>query len=556
MDYQNRQKSHQGSSPALSRSPVSRWQRVRLVTLMFILGILATGTFVACGSAPQSQLRVPTATSGETNNTESAADADATDTDAADTEDADTEDTDAADTEDADADAADTEDADTEDADTEDADAADTEDADADAADTEDADTEDTDTDAADTEDTDTDAADADADTDPAEDIADESTEPQSLMEQLVADTRHFKGDPDAPVTIIEFSDFQCPYCARFGNQTAPQIDEQYVEEGIVRMGYRHAAYHQGDAYLAAEASECAADQDAFWDYHDLLIDRLAVEQQNSFPQEVLTDFAAELDLDVDTFTTCLEEGTYADLVRNQTAQSREIGVSGTPTFMINGTFFVGAQPFENFQETIAAAQDGELEPSDTTPAEEEAENAEEIISQLVADTRHFKGDPDAPVTIIEFSDFQCPYCARFATETAPQITEQYIDEGLVRMGYRHAAYHEDEAYLAAEASECAADQDAFWDYHDLLIERLAVEQENSFPQEVLTDFAAELDLDVDTFTTCLEEGTYADLVRTQTQESQSLGVTGTPAFLINEQGVMGAQPFDVFEGIIESELP
>lgn len=415
----------------------------------------------------------------------------------------------------------------------------------------------------ADTDEADTDEIDTDEDeADEIETPADQSASDEDMtMAEIINTTRHFKGDDDAAVTIIEFSDFQCPYCSRFAKETIPQIAEDYIDKGIVRIGYRHAAYHRGDAFLAAEASECAADQDAFWDYHDLLIDRLVVDGKQDFPQEVLKQFATDLDLDSKMFNTCLESGTYSDLVREETNESQQIfQVSGTPTFLINGNRLVGAYPYPAFAEAIETARDVETDSSEQAVQMEEEqpdpeEQAQELMNILFEETRHFKGDPDAPITIFEFSDFQCPFCSRFATETAPQIDEMYIQEGLVRMGYIHAAYHEGDAYTSAEASECAADQDAFWDYHDLLIERLADEGKHDFPKDVLKQYAADLDLDTEQFNTCLDEGTYADVVREQTQLSQYIGVTGTPTFVVNGKGLVGAQPFEVFQQVLDEEL-
>lgn len=406
------------------------------------------------------------------------------------------------------------------------------------------------------------------AETETAEDAEDTETpadQPASdedmTMAEVIKTTRHFKGADDAVVTIIEFSDFQCPYCSRFAKETIPQITEDYIDKGLVRIGYRHAAYHRGDAFLAAEASECAADQDAFWDYHDLLIDRLVVDGKQDFPQEVLKQFATDLDLDSKMFNTCLESGKYSDLVREETDESQQtFQVSGTPTFLINGTRLVGAYPYPAFQDAIDAVLEAETDSSEQVVQMEEEqpdpeEQAQELMKILFEETRHFKGDPDAPITIFEFSDFQCPFCSKFASETAPQIDEMYIKKGLVRMGYIHAAYHEGEAYTAAEASECAADQDAFWEYHDLLIKRLADEGKQDFPNDVLKQYAADLDLDTEQFNTCLDEGTYADVVRQQKEMSQYIGVTGTPTFVINGKGLVGAQPFEVFQQVIDEEL-
>lgn len=177
-----------------------------------------------------------------------------------------------------------------------------------------------------------------------------------------------------------------------------------------------------------------------------------------------------------------------------------------------------------------------------------------EIKSLIVAQTRHFIGDESAPVTIIEFSDFQCPYCAKFAAETWPQIYQRYIQTGKVRFGYTHFTILGQGSSWAAEASECAGEQGKFWEYHDLLFNSLAGDKQG-FNKERLTELAKELRLDHQKFTACLENGKYTDLVRQQTQFSQSLGVRNTPSFVINDQPLIGAQPFEAFQKIIEEEL-
>ena len=194
---------------------------------------------------------------------------------------------------------------------------------------------------------------------------------------------------------------------------------------------------------------------------------------------------------------------------------------------------------------TASAASDAR----DANPAQDNP-SVETFMNTIVAETRHFKGSPDAPVTIVEFSDFRCPYCGRFTTGAGRQIDERYVEEGLVRFGYQHFAFLGPESLSAAEASECAAEQDAFWAYHDLLFERQA-----GVNAESLRQFAAELELDTEAFDTCLQSGKYTSLVRNETAAVQALGVTGTPSFLINGQPLVGAQPFEIFEQIIEAEL-
>ncbi len=195
-------------------------------------------------------------------------------------------------------------------------------------------------------------------------------------------------------------------------------------------------------------------------------------------------------------------------------------------------------------------------------------------------------GLQDAPVTIIEFSDYQCPYCQRFWAQTLPQIKREYIDTGKVKFVYRDFpilglghAY----AQKAAEAAECAGDQGKFWEFHDLLFEnqnKLTSLQKQVDSQTIegrtivtiknmkgtlyfdITDnieemkqFAQELGMNTTAFNSCLDSGMYTEEVEKDLQDGIDAGVTGTPAFFINGIPVSGAQSFDSFKQIIDSEL-
>lgn len=165
-----------------------------------------------------------------------------------------------------------------------------------------------------------------------------------------------------------------------------------------------------------------------------------------------------------------------------------------------------------------------------------------------------FRGPEDAPVTIVEFSDFQCVYCGRFYEETLPRLLETYPDE--VRFVYRDFPIFGDDSVRAAMAAECAADQDMFWEMHDRLF---AIHSEESAPtlsQETLVGFAGEIGLDTDEFETCLVEERHLEEIIGDFQTAQAYGFRGTPGFVIN--GVVysfGAQPFEVFDAIIQQEL-
>ena len=162
-----------------------------------------------------------------------------------------------------------------------------------------------------------------------------------------------------------------------------------------------------------------------------------------------------------------------------------------------------------------------------------------------------YLGSADAPVTIVEFSDFQCPYCAKFYFETFGQLHEKYIKSGKVKFAYRHfpLSFHEN-AQKAAEASECAREQNKFWEYADKLFAN-----QKSLGTESLKKYAAELGLDAKKFNECLDSGKAAPLVQADLSDGLEMGVSGTPAFLINEKLISGAQPFSAFETVIEQEL-
>lgn len=129
------------------------------------------------------------------------------------------------------------------------------------------------------------------------------------------------------------------------------------------------------------------------------------------------------------------------------------------------------------------------------------------------------------------------------------------MQKGLVRFGYQHFAFLGKESEWAAEASECAAEQDAFWAYHDLLFERWGGENRGAFNKDNLKQFAAELGLDTSAFNACLDSGRYTSIVRAEKTAAQSLGVRGTPAFVINGRPVSGALPFEMFQQVIEAAL-
>ena len=166
----------------------------------------------------------------------------------------------------------------------------------------------------------------------------------------------------DAPVTIVEFSDFQCPYCAS-QQPILKKIKRAYGDQ--VNILYKHIPLPiHPFAQRAAEASECARDQDKFWEYHDRLFD-----QQDSISEMLFPQLAQQLGLSVSQFNQCLSSGAKKNVVQTDLAEAQSLMISGTPTFFINGQRFVGVQSYEELQQIIdqalakAQSTSGEVKP-------------------------------------------------------------------------------------------------------------------------------------------------------------------------------------------------
>lgn len=181
-------------------------------------------------------------------------------------------------------------------------------------------------------------------------------------------------------------------------------------------------------------------------------------------------------------------------------------------------------------------------------PCPEDESSAAEVTAEPT------KGCLDAPVTITEFSEFYCPYCARFTWETLPKLVEEYVKKDLVKVVFRNFPVHGEPAILAALAGECAHEQGRFWEYHDRLFN--AVFKENrQLNAAGLIELAASLGLDGPAFEDCLTSERYRANLEEDIAEGRRLGVRGTPSFSINGRMVIGAQPYEKFKQIIEEEL-
>ena len=183
---------------------------------------------------------------------------------------------------------------------------------------------------------------------------------------------------------------------------------------------------------------------------------------------------------------------------------------------------------------------------------------------KISADDDPVIGNQDAPITIIEFSDFQCPFCARFQIQTLPLILEQYVETGKVKFVFRDFPIQSSHpnAMPAAVASECADEQNKFWQYHDMLFENQGTWSKMDFASAitVFKEYAIKLELNQEQFNACLDSGKYVNEINNDLTDGRNYEITGTPGFFIGNEKigfvkVNGAQPFEVFQGIIESQL-
>lgn len=166
-------------------------------------------------------------------------------------------------------------------------------------------------------------------------------------------------GDPKAPVTLIEYGDYQCPFCGRMFTQVEPQLREEYIKTGKVKMVYRNFQFLGAESTNAGAAAECAKDQNKFWVFHDALYNaEIKDGQENSgnLDRNLFVKLAGDSGLDLLSFTSCLDSNKYAAQVERDRAAASAISVNSTPTNYINGQMVRGAQPYSAFKAVIEAA--------------------------------------------------------------------------------------------------------------------------------------------------------------------------------------------------------
>lgn len=363
------------------------------------------------------------------------------------------------------------------------------------------------------------------------------------------------KGQDDAPITIVEYSDFQCPFCARFFEQTYGTLVKEYIDTGKVRLEFRDYPLAQihPNAQGAAVASRCAAEQGVYWEMHDKLFGSQAEWSGLPDPKETFGGYASALGIDQAAFATCLTSGKFDQAIQEDLQAGQAAGVSGTPSFLINGELLVGAQPIDAFREaidtvlaggTLTAAQPTAVPAGPPQPLDVPIGNAP------------VKGDANAPMTIVEYSDFQCPFCSRFTTDTLGTLLDEYVNTGKAKLVYKDFPLEQihPQATKAAEAARCVRElggDEAFWAMHDKLYAGQQEWSGNEGAVDIFAKYAGEVGVDAAKVKACLDSGEQTAAVQADLQEGIQLGVQGTPTFFLNGQAFVGAQPITNFRQAI-----
>lgn len=332
-----------------------------------------------------------------------------------------------------------------------------------------------------------------------------------------------------APVKIVEFFDYQCPFCGA----TIPALEAALKNHpGRVEFILKHDPLPiHPDSMLAHEAALAAGEQGKFWQMHDLLF---AHQRRVKLPD--LLEYARQIHLDLARFEQRLKSGYYKSQVQHDMAMAKALGVDGTPTFFINGQKLSGAQSVTGFESAIEGKPIlGKEEPAPR-------------VSSLDFSHSPIRGLGDAPITIVEFSDLECPFCAR-AVPTMKELLKQYPTQ--IRWVFKNypLRFHSD-APLAHQAVLAAGEQGKFWEMHDLVFG-----DQKALKRNDLLEKAHSLNLDMAKFTADLESERIKQQIEADRKEGSALRINGTPTFYINEHEYSGALTLDRFKAAVDNEL-
>ena len=381
------------------------------------------------------------------------------------------------------------------------------------------------------------------------------------------------KGPKDALVTIVEFSEFQCPFCARV-LPTMKQIEDTYGDK--VRVVWRNnpLGFHNNAGPAAAVAMEAFAQggNDKFWEVHDVLF-----QNQKALGRPQLEEYAKTAGLDVEKVKKALDDGTHAKAISDDQAIASTFGARGTPYFFVNGRQLRGAQPFNAFKTVIddeiqraeglmkkgvkkeqlyaTLTKDGLTKAAAAKPKKPSARpgqpDPKAVYKVPLKGNEPQKGPDDALVTIVEISDFECPFCSR-VEPTLKQVVDKYGKDVRVVWMNNPLPFHKNAGPAANAALEAHAQKGnkAFWAMHEKMFAN-----QKALTTENLEKWGKEIGLNSAKLKKAIADNKYGATIKEQQALASKLGARGTPAFFINGRNLRGAQPLTAFTALIDEEL-
>ena len=339
------------------------------------------------------------------------------------------------------------------------------------------------------------------------------------------------RGSADAPVVILVFGDFACTTCSGL-EPALKSLRDEFPKD--VQFVFKHNPDPtNAQAVLAHEAAVEAGRQGKFWEMHDLL-----AANPGKLETAQLTAHAKTLKLDADAFAAALTGRSHRAVVARDVLEAKALGATGTLTLFINGRRGNGVPPptvLNTLVKNLIAGGDGSG-PAPLAPTALDLKDAP------------IRGAVDAPVTIVEFSDFQCGFCFR-VNPTLAQILERY--QGKVRLLFKHSPIEgHTAAPLAHRAAWAAQQQGKFWEMHDRIFAN-----QRDMGREALLAHAAALGLDRARFVADLDGPQSKAVLDRDQAEAAKVGVDGTPTFFIDGVPLVGAQPLEAFAAAIDKAL-
>jgi len=371
------------------------------------------------------------------------------------------------------------------------------------------------------------------------------------------------KGSTDAYVTIVEWSSFQCGFCGRVQPTLEEILNHEEFGDRVRLVFKQHPLDFQARSRPAAIASLAAHRQGKFWEYHDMIFDNM-----QTLSDADLARFAQEIGLDTEQFATDIQDPVLAQQVDADTRLAGQLGLQGTPNFMINGRNLVGAQPIDGFasiiREEITAMQgliDGGMSVSEAYGARLDANAAAAPPTpptptpptppapaqrvEINVDGYPTIGPDDAILTLVEYSDYTCGFCGRFHHALYDVLGEDFYG-GRVRVVFKHFPRGTPDIAIAATA---AHRQGKFWEFSDRIFD------ENVRDRAGFERLATELGLNMDQFRADLDDPAVREDVMAQRAEGAGFGVSGTPTWFLNGYRHVGFMEGDRLRGVLDAAI-